>query len=87
MHRETKNRIPIWLYPSTIEILDSTFPQDNCKSRSEFMERAVQFYYGYLSASSALDFLPTAITSAVSGAAQSSENRMACLLFKPSVER
>ena len=50
------------------------------------MEKAVQFYCGYLSASNAIKFLPTAITSAVSGAVQSSENRMARLLFKLAVE-
>jgi len=86
MPEEKKNRLPIWLYPSTIETLDKVFPQNNCKSRSEFIEKAVRFYCGYISAADALEFLPTAITSAVSGAVQSSENRMARLMFKLAVE-
>jgi len=86
MPEEKKDRLPLWLYPSTIETLDKVFPQNNCKSRSEFIEKAVRFYCGYISAADALEFLPTAITSAVSGAVQSSENRMARLMFKLAVE-
>jgi len=86
MPEEKKDRLPLWLYPSTIEMLDEVFPRNNFKSRSEFIEKAIQFYCGYLSAANALTFLPTAITSAVSGAVQSSENRMARLMFKLAVE-
>jgi hypothetical protein len=84
--KELKDRLPLWLYPSTIKMMDEAFPRNNFKSRSEFIEKAIQFYCGYLSAGNALEFLPTAITSAVSGAVQSSENRMARLLFKLAVE-
>ena len=86
MPEEKKSRLPLWLYPRTITMMDEAYPQHNFKSRSEFIEKAVQFYCGYLSAKSALEFLPTAITSAVSGAVQSSENRMARLMFKLAVE-
>lgn len=86
MPEEIKERIPLWIYPSTTQMVDKTFPQENCKSRSEFIEKAIQFYCGYLSAANALQFLPTAITSAVSGVVQSSENRIARLLFKLAVE-
>lgn len=86
MPQETKKRIPVWFYPSTIEMIDKEFPEDNCKSRSEFLKKAVEFYCGYLSAENALTFLPTAITSAMSGAIRSSENRIARLLFKLAVE-
>ena len=86
MPQETKKRLPLWLYPNTITVMDETYPQHNFKSRSEFIEKAVRFYCGYLSAKNALEFLPTSITSAVSGAVQSSENRMARLLFKLAVE-
>ncbi len=86
MTEENKKRIPLWLYPSTLESIDRWQEQDNCKSRSEFVEKAVRFYCGYISAGDAMGFLPTAITSAVSGAVDASENRTARLLFKLSVE-
>jgi hypothetical protein len=86
MTEENKKRIPLWLYPSTLESIDRWQEQDNCKSRSEFIEKAVRFYCGYISASDAARFLPTAITSAVAGAVDASENRTARLLFKLAVE-
>lgn len=86
MAEETKNRIPLWLYPSTIESMDALLEKDNCKSRSEFIEKAIRFYSGYISAEDGMKFLPIAITSAMSGIVSTSENRMARLIFKLAVE-
>lgn len=44
MERETKKRIPLWIYPSTEEQINKIFESDNCKSPSEFIEKAVKFY-------------------------------------------
>jgi hypothetical protein len=86
MTEETKDRIPLWLYPSTIESMDALLEKDNCKSRSEFIEKAIRFYSGYISAEDSMKFLPTAITSAMSGIVGTSENRIARVLFKLAVE-
>jgi len=83
---EKKARIPIWFYPSTITMIDNMYPQNDFRSRSEFLEKAAQFYCGYLSADEAVNFLPRALTSAISGTVQSSENRISRLLFKLAVE-
>jgi metal-responsive CopG/Arc/MetJ family transcriptional regulator len=76
MNEEIKTRIPLWLYPSTIEGVDAILEKDNCKSRSEFIEKAIRFYSGYIAAEDGMKYLPTAITSAMSGIVSSSENRM-----------
>ncbi len=34
---EIKTRIPVWLYPSTLEVMDRAAETTNCKSRSEFL--------------------------------------------------
>lgn len=86
IQRETKERIPVWLYPSTLELIDKTVQRANCKSRSEFLECAAKFYAGYVSAESAAEFLPVSLVSALRGTVQDSENRIARLLFKQSVE-
>lgn len=86
MAEETKTRIPLWLYPSTIESMDELLEKDNCKSRSEFIEKAIRFYSGYISAEEGMKFLPIAITSAMSGIVSTSENRIARVMFKLAVE-
>lgn len=59
---------------------------DNCRSRSEFIEKAIHFYAGYVSAEDCRDYFPEAIVSTVQGSLDSFENRMASLLFKNAVE-
>ncbi len=86
MAEENKTRIPLWLYPETIKKADELFPKDNCKSRSEFIEKAIIFYSGYITSGENNKFLPSAITSTLTGIVENSENRMARLLFKLAVE-
>lgn len=83
---EKKERIPVWLYPSTLEAIDQTMAADNCKSRSEFLENAAQFYAGYISGEEAVSYLPAALVAALRGTIQGSEDRIARLLFKLAVE-
>jgi hypothetical protein len=83
---EIKARIPVWLYPSTIEVMDRALETANCKSRSEFLEKAALFYAGYVSGQDACEFLPAALTAAMRGTIHESENRTSRLLFKLAVE-
>lgn len=83
---EIKTRIPVWLYPSTLEAVDRAMARDNCKSRSEFIENAIRFYAGYLSGEDAVEFLPAALVSALRATVQCSEDRISRLLFKLTVE-
>ena len=83
---EKKQRIAVWLYPDTLRAIDNAMEQANCKSRSEFLENSARMYAGYISANNALTYLPPVLVSAVRGAVQDTENRIARLLFKQAVE-
>ena len=41
--REAKERIPVWMYPSTLAMMDGAIQQANYKSRSEFLEEAAKY--------------------------------------------
>ena len=84
---ETKTRIPVWLYPSTLDAVDRAVEANHCKSRSDFLEKAAQFYAGYLSGQDAISYLPPALVSAVRATVQASEDRICRLLFKLAVEQ
>lgn len=86
MAEENKKRFPLWMYPETQKRVQELYKKDNCKSKSEFIEKAIRFYSGYISAEDSMKFLPTAITSAMSGIISSSENRIARVMFKLAVE-
>lgn len=83
---EKKERIPAWLYPSTLQIIDGVMENANCRSRSEFLEDAAKFYAGYVSAEDALEFLPAALVHALRATIDCSEERVSRLLFKLAVE-
>lgn len=84
--KETKIRIPLWLYPSTELEINETFASDNCKSPSEFIEKAVKFYLGYLKQTKNVNYLAPIITDSVNGIVLGSERRMNRNLFKIAVE-
>ena len=84
--REVKARIPVWLYPSTLEAMDRAAETAGCRSRSEYLEKAALFYAGYVSGQDAAAYLPPALASVLRGTVQDTENRICRLLFKLTVE-
>jgi len=83
---EIKTRIPVWLYPSTLEVVDRAAETANCKSRSEYLERAALFYAGYISGQDATAYLPPALSKVMRGIVRDTENRICRMLFKLAVE-
>ena len=84
--QEVKDRIPVWLYPSTIALMEKTLAAHNCKSKSEFIERAIHFYSSFIFTRDSSQFLSKTIASTIRGTLNDSENRIARLLFKLAVE-
>ena len=84
--QEKKKRIPLWIYPSTEKKIQKYVSDDNCKSPSEFIERAVLFYIGYLSQKENVNYISPMITETVKAEMKGTEQRLARLLFKVAVE-
>ena len=38
---ENKKKFALWMYPDTLEKVEKIYREDNCGSRSEFIEKAV----------------------------------------------
>jgi len=86
MQHETKIRVPLWIYPSTDGEIESTYESDNCKSKSEFIEKAIQFYLGYLKQERNVNYLSPLITSQMDATIAGMEQRLSRNLFKIAVE-
>ena len=84
--KEVKRRFQLWLKPSTLDLADELFAKDNCASRSEFIEKAIIFYSGYLSSENNMQYLPGVITSTLKGIVSESDHKTNGLLFKIAVE-
>lgn len=83
---ESKRKFAWWVRPSTLEVVDAFYRQADCKSRSEFVEKAVLFYSGYLAHQGNRTYLPSVLVSTFRGMLDSYEDRQASLLFKLAVE-
>ncbi len=85
-NQEVKRRFQLWVMPSTLELADQYYRSDNCASRSEFIEKAIQFYAGYVSSQRNQDYLARVTPATVKGIVDESSNRMGRLFFKMAVE-
>ncbi len=81
-----KKRTAVWLYPETMDKMDSLLERDNCKSRSEFIDKALDFYMGYIVSEDTTNYLAKILISAIQGILKETENRNANNLFRLSVE-
>ena len=83
---KTKHKIAVYLHPETMEQLEQVYREDGCRSRTEFIEKAVRFYLAYLSASNSQSLLPNSFLSNMKSIVAESDNRLSRLLFKLAVE-
>ena len=83
---DEKVRFQMRISQETDQKVAAAMKLTNSQSKNEFVENALIFYCGYLSAKNSDDFLPPALVSAMRGTVQDSENRIARLRFKMTVE-
>ena len=83
---DNKKHTAVWLSPSVIRRMDGWLEEDNCKTRSEFIEKALRFYMGYLAAEDTSLFLSRALVDTLQGIVADNANRLRTLLFKWCVE-
>lgn len=83
---QNKKKTTLWIHPDLILRMDSWLEHDNCKSRSEFIDKALRFYMGYLSAGDTSDYLCSALVTTLRGTLENNNNRMRSILFKWAVE-
>jgi len=86
MSEENKTKFALWLSPQVKSLVTDMYERDNCRSRSEFIEKAIRFYAGYMSSAESSEFLSRTLVSSIRGTLDDSENRISRLLFKLAVE-
>ena len=80
-----ENRLNFRMKPETAEKLEHWYKADHCRSKNEFVEKAVNFYADSLAAENSTT-LPLAIQTAIDGRLKLLEDRMAAILYKQAVE-
>lgn len=86
MSFSNKVKFPLWVYPKTLKDVEIHYKNDNCRSQSEFIEKAIKFYVGYLEEEKNVNYISPLITETVKAQIKGTEQRLARLLFKVAVE-
>ena len=86
MSDENKKRTAVWLSPGMIRRMDSWLEEDNCSTRSEFIEKALRFYMGYLATEDTSEYLSQALVDTLQGIVADNSNRLRTMIFKWCVE-
>ena len=82
-----KEKFALWLTPEAREMVRGAYRGDNCASQSEFIEKAVRFYCGYLGAKKDGAYLPRVLAEILEGILSTFGSRIGRLLFKQIVEQ
>lgn len=84
--KELKKKHSIWLSVSAWANVENHYQADNCSTKNEYIEKAIQFYSGYLNSERAGDYLPRVLADVLEGKLGALGKRMGHLLFKLAVE-
>ena len=82
-----KIKFPLWLTPECKQIVEDNYREDQCQSRSEFIEKAIWFYAGFLHTLDAGAYLPRVLKQMLDGTLGVFAERIGRQLFKLTVEQ
>lgn len=79
-------RTGIYISRNLLKLCDDNMPKTNVSSRSEFISNAIEMYIAWLNSKETSKVLTPALESVIGAKIAGTENRIARLLFKLSVE-
>ena len=82
---KNENSLNFRMTDETAAKIERWYQKDNCRSKNEFIEKAVNCYADMLAAGESTA-LPRAVQSAIDSRLKLFENRIASLLYKQAVE-
>jgi hypothetical protein len=82
-----KTRFALWIRDEDLKLVQDNYRRDNCKTQSEYIEKAVRFYSGYLNTESDGAYLPRVLSATLEGALGVFGDRIGKLLYKQIVEQ
>ena len=83
---ENKNRHTVWLTDEAWPKVKDHYRTDNCSTQNEYIEKAIQFYSGYLDTEQADSYLPRVLSAVLEGKLSALGSRIGKPLFKLSVD-
>lgn len=83
---EVRKQFHLKIKPSVLEKVEHVYQDAGCKTRADFIEKAIEFYCGYLSSEKDQSYLPGAVVAALQGSLSQLERGICLQLHKVAVE-
>lgn len=83
---KNKHRFPLYINEDVLASVKSMYREYGYSSQSEFIEKAVEFYLGYLKMDMDMDLIAPVVMSTIRSVVTENTTRITRLLFKNSVE-
>lgn len=81
-----RTRVAFYIERGLLKKCDTLLEIADARSRNEFMNKALEYYVGYMQSRDAQNYIAIHLSSCISGIVGTSENRISRLLFKLAVE-
>ena len=81
-----KVKFTLWLSPEMRREVELAYREDNCASQSEFIEKSIKFYSGYLHTQKASEYHPRVISEVLEGKFAVNKKKLGRIMLKHSVE-
>lgn len=82
-----KEKFALWLTPECRQLVDDCYADNQSQSRSEYIEKTIWFYSGFLHAEKAEHYLPKVLQQILTGTLERFAERIGRQLFKLAVEQ
>lgn len=83
---DKKKKFALYVRDSSLDVARQWYEQDNCASISEFIEKAILFYGGYVANERNQNYLPNIVISTLKSIMRDSENRHNRNLYRIALE-
>lgn len=83
---ESRKSFNLKIKPSLLQKVESEYKNAGCRTKADFIERAIEFYCGYLGTEKDQSYLPGAVVTALQGSLSQLERGICIQLHKVAVE-
>lgn len=84
--KKNKNKFALYIENNVLDMARQWYQQDNCKSLSEYISKAIVFYSGYVANEKNPEYLPKVVISTLKSIVRESEFRQSRQAYRVAVE-
>lgn len=81
-----RTRFALWVREECLDMVRRNYKEDDCRTQSEYIEKAIEFYTGYLESNKSLDYFSLTLSSLLKNIIGDRFDKEDRLLFKVAVE-